>query len=84
LNTISADRSEDERRKLTVETTSVNCAEACVNGCIMPDNCPQGEHVKTASNFINSTSLDRMHEIAEEARRKKLTEPPKWVFPDFP
>ena len=40
------------------------------------------EYVQEASKFINETSLDKMLEIAEIARRKKLTEPPKWVIPD--
>ena len=42
----------------------------------------QDEHREKASKFINETSLDEMLEIAEIARRKKLTEPPKWVIPD--
>ena len=42
----------------------------------------QEDHLKKASKFINETSLDEMLEIAEIARRKKLTEPPKWVIPD--
>ncbi|WP_190484148.1 hypothetical protein [Microcoleus sp. FACHB-831] len=63
---------------------TVNCAEACVNGCILGDKCPNKENAAAASNFINNTSLDKMLEIAEEARRKKLTEPPKWIIPDFP
>jgi hypothetical protein len=52
-----------------VEST-VNCAEACVNGCILGDKCPNKEFVTDASKFINETSLDTMLEIAEEARRK--------------
>jgi hypothetical protein len=64
--------------------SSVNCAEDCVNGCVLGDNCPNKEYVAEASNFINETSLDKMLEIAEAARLKKLMEPPKWVIPDFP
>ena len=64
--------------------STVNCAEACVNGCILGDQCPNKEFVAKASNFIQETSLDTMLEIAEEARRKKLTQPPQWVIPDFP
>ncbi|MFB8790430.1 MAG: hypothetical protein U7123_16650 [Potamolinea sp.] len=63
---------------------NVNCAEACVNGCILGDKCPNKEFAAEASNFIKETSLDKMLEIAEEARRKKLLQPPKWVIPDFP
>jgi uncharacterized protein (DUF4213/DUF364 family) len=61
----------------------VNCAEACVNGCILGDKCPKKEYVADASKFINDTSLDTMLEIAEAARLKKLMEPPKWVIPEF-
>jgi signal recognition particle subunit SEC65 len=39
-------------------------------------------HVEEASKFIQETSLDKMHEIAEAARMKKLMEPPKWVYPN--
>lgn len=63
---------------------NVNCAEACVNGCILGDKCPNKQFAAEASNFIQETSLDKMLEIAEEARRKKLLQPPKWVIPDFP
>jgi len=43
---------------------------------------PQESHLEKTSKFINETSLDEMIEIAEIARRKKLSEPPKWVIPD--
>lgn len=39
-------------------------------------------YVEAASQFIQETSLDKMHEIAEAARLKKLMEPPKWVIPE--
>ena len=42
----------------------------------------QEDHLEKTSKFINETSLDEMIEIAEIARRKKLTEPPKWVIPE--
>jgi hypothetical protein len=48
------------------------------------DKCPKKEYATDASKFISETSLDKMHEIAEEARRKKLRQPPQWVIPDFP
>ncbi|HEY9893733.1 MAG TPA: hypothetical protein V6D37_18440 [Candidatus Sericytochromatia bacterium] len=63
---------------------TVNCAQDCINGCILGERCPNKEYAAEASKFLQETSLDKMHEIAEEARRKKLTEPPKWVIPDFP
>jgi hypothetical protein len=60
----------------------VNCEKECVNGCILGEKCPHREYATEASNFIQDTSLDKMLEMAEAARLKKLTEPPKWVIPD--
>ena len=65
---------------------NVNCAEACVDGCIMPDNCPNQEYAESASEFIQNTSLDDMLSMADEAVRRKAFErasqPTQWVIPD--
>ena len=71
------------REELTVEQ-KINCAEACVNGCVLGDKCPNIEFRESTSKFIEDTSLDKMLEMAEERLRKKITEPPKWVFPEDP
>lgn len=67
-------------------TTEINCAEACVNGCVLGDECPNLKYTEEASKFIKDTPLDQMLEIAEEAVRKKIMErasqPPNWVLPD--
>lgn len=63
-------------------TRTVNCAVECVSGCVLGDECPHREYAEEASKFMQETSLDRMLEMAEEARIKKLSEPPKWVIPD--
>ncbi|MGL5804769.1 MAG: hypothetical protein ACRC2R_22600 [Xenococcaceae cyanobacterium] len=63
-------------------TDTINCAEACVNGCVLGDRCPHREHAAQTSKFIQETSLDKMIEMAEVARMKKLNEPPKWIIPD--
>ena len=63
-------------------TQTVDCAVACVDGCVLGDDCPNKEYAKEASQFMQETSLDRMIEMAEEARLKKMMEPPKWVIPD--
>lgn len=65
-----------------MEITKINCAEDCIEGCILGDRCPNLKYADSASKFVSNTSLDKMHEIAEEARRKKTMEPPKWVIPD--
>jgi hypothetical protein len=67
-----------------VEANNINCAEACVNGCVLGDKCPNREYAESTESFINGTSLDKMLNIAEEAVRKKRMEPPQWVIPDFP
>jgi hypothetical protein len=67
-----------------VEANNINCAEACVNGCVLGDKCPNREYAESTESFINGTSLDKMLNIAEEAVRKKRMEPTVWVIPDFP
>jgi len=61
---------------------NIDCATACINGCVLGDQCPNLEYKEQASNFIENTSLDDMLSMAEEAARKKMMEPPKWVFPE--
>jgi hypothetical protein len=67
-----------------VEANNINCAEACVNGCVLGYKCPNREYAESTESFINGTSLDKMLNIAEEAVRKKRMEPTVWVIPDFP
>ncbi|WP_009633261.1 hypothetical protein [Synechocystis sp. PCC 7509] len=62
--------------------TTIDCATACINGCVLGDKCPNLEYKQESAKFIQETSLDRMLEIAEERLRKKMTEPPKWVYPE--
>lgn len=64
----------------------INCAVDCKDGCVLGDQCPHKEAQQDASKFIETTSLDDMLEIAAEAVRKKqqerVSEGPKWVFPE--
>jgi hypothetical protein len=64
------------------ENMEINCAEACVNGCILGDKCPNLEYKDQAAKFIQEKSLDEMLAIAEEAARKKVSAPPQWVLPE--
>lgn len=68
----------------------VDCAIACVNGCILGDQCPNRENQGKAAAFIRETPLDKMLEMAaaaverrntERAERSR-TESPKWVIPE--
>lgn len=60
----------------------INCAEACKDGCILGDQCPNLEYKAQAAKFIEETSLNKMLEIADQALRKKMTAPPQWILPD--
>lgn len=64
------------------EPMQINCAEACVNGCVLGDRCPNTEYRSQASKFIEETSLDDLLSIAQEAIRKKASAPPKWILPE--
>lgn len=64
----------------------VDCETACVNGCVLGDDCPNREFASQTTTFIEKTSLDDMLQMAEEAVRKKnlerMSQPTEWVIPD--
>ncbi|MGC1306714.1 MAG: hypothetical protein WA885_05755 [Phormidesmis sp.] len=64
----------------------INCAVDCKEGCVLGDQCPHKDSQQKASEFIETTSLDTMLEMAAEAVRRKQqarqSEGPKWVFPE--
>ncbi|MDZ8260568.1 hypothetical protein [Nostoc sp. ChiQUE01b] len=41
-------------------------------------------HLDATRKFIEDTPLEKMLELAQERLQKKMTEPPKWVFPEDP
>jgi len=45
-------------------TQTINCREACVNGCILGEKCPNLEHLASVRKFMAETSIDKMLEIA--------------------
>lgn len=61
---------------------TINCAEACVNGCVLGDRCPNLEYQAKTTKFISETSLDKILEMAEDAIRKKRMQPPQWHLPE--
>ncbi len=69
---------------------TIDCAIACVNGCILGDQCPSKDEQAKAAAFIETTSLDKMLELAAiaverrnaERAEKARTETPKWVIPE--
>ncbi|MEM9215772.1 MAG: hypothetical protein AAGD25_15705 [Cyanobacteria bacterium P01_F01_bin.150] len=65
----------DIKQTMDAQTSNPQSDEGTASGS-------DGEHTAKASDFIKNTSLDEMHAIAEEALRKKMEAPPKWVFPE--
>lgn len=71
-----------------IQKSTIDCKTACVDGCVLGTDCPNGAYRADASSFIQNTSLEDMHAIAEEALRKKVAassqapSEPKWVFPE--
>jgi hypothetical protein len=50
--------------------SEINCKEACVNGCVLGDRCPNLKYLAEARQFIQSTSVDKMIEISTERFNK--------------
>lgn len=65
-----------------MEEQKIDCKVQCVNGCVLGEKCPNVEFREATAKFIEDTPLDKMLEMAEMARMKKLSEPPKWILPD--
>jgi hypothetical protein len=66
-----------------VENNTTRIDQVSGDDSVQLDRSEDQNHVESASKFISETSLDKMHEIAEEARRKKMSAPPVWVIPDW-
>jgi hypothetical protein len=67
---------------MTEEKIEINCAVACVNGCVLGDKCPNLKYAKAASKFISDTPLDQMIQIAEESLPDRMLKSNKFVLPD--
>ncbi len=65
-----------------MEEQKIDCKVQCVNGCVLGEKCPNVEFREATAKFLEDTPLDKMLEMAEIARMKKLSEPPKWILPD--
>jgi hypothetical protein len=46
------------------DPVTINCAEACVNGCVLGDKCPHLEAAQAARDYISSTDWDTIMETA--------------------
>ncbi|WP_448380393.1 hypothetical protein [Gloeomargarita sp.] len=66
-------------------TQTVNCAEACVNGCILGDACPHREHLAAALQFIATHDLDQLVAVAQNsAPQRLLRQLEKGKLPGYP
>ncbi|MCS6959518.1 MAG: hypothetical protein RMK91_05655 [Pseudanabaenaceae cyanobacterium SKYGB_i_bin29] len=51
--------------------TTINCKEACVNGCVLGDKCPHLPYLEQTRKFLANTSIDRMIQIAADRFKPK-------------
>lgn len=65
-------------------THEINCAEACVNGCILGEKCPNRAYLAEVSKFIHDTPIDKIIEIAEESVQKRFIQSIERQRPQFP
>lgn len=66
-------------------TTTINCAEACVNGCILGEDCPHREHLAQALKFVAEHDLDHLVEVAQSsAPQRLLRQLEKGNLPGYP
>lgn len=50
---------------------SINCKEACINGCVLGEKCPHLPYLAETKKFLESNSIDRMLQIAADRFKPK-------------
>lgn len=59
---------------MTATPPTIDCATACVNGCVLGDQCPHREAAKAAVNYIMNTDWETLMQKAED-RVKRQQDP---------
>ena len=47
-----------------MEPTTINCKEACANGCVLGERCPNLQYLEQTRQFVANTSIGRLLVIA--------------------
>ncbi|AFY70546.1 hypothetical protein Pse7367_2283 [Thalassoporum mexicanum PCC 7367] len=47
-----------------MDPATINCQEACVNGCVLGDRCPNLKYLEETRKFLQEKSIDEMINIA--------------------
>jgi hypothetical protein len=55
-----------------MDPATINCQEACVNGCVLGDRCPNLKYLEQTRKFLQDKSIDEMLNIAA----KRFAPPP--------
>ncbi len=50
----------------TYDPTSIDCTTACVNGCVLGDQCPHREAAQAAIKYVMETDWDDLMQRAED------------------
>jgi len=56
-------------------STSINCQEACINGCVLGDKCPNLEYVAAAQKLLKEKSMDEILRISANRWNKPSANP---------
>lgn len=66
---------------MTANPQTIDCATACVNGCVLGDQCPHRDAAKEAVNYIMNTDWETLMQKAED-RVKRQASPGGENLPD--
>lgn len=67
---------------MTATPQTIDCATACVNGCVLGDQCPHREAAKDAVNYIMNTDWETLMKKAEDRVKRQVPEDEAQAGPD--
>lgn len=56
---------------MTATPQTIDCASACVNGCVLGDQCPHRDAAKEAVNYIMNTDWETLMQKAEDRVKRQ-------------
>lgn len=56
---------------MTATPQTIDCATACVNGCVLGDQCPHRDAARDAVNYIMNTDWDTLMQKAEDRVKRQ-------------
>lgn len=56
---------------MTATPPTIDCATACVNGCVLGEQCPHRDAAKEAVNYIMNTDWETLMQKAEDRVKRQ-------------